>query len=348
MALVVSAAEVLRCLESLTPDGQREALRYIKQLVEELEVPAEPPDIGSLVRSLADERWSVRHEAINALVSLGTPAVPALIDALGHPDQRVWRGAASALDRLSEVYVVEAVRGAPAGSIVPLLIEALGHPDEKVWGLAASLLWPLGEGKVVDAVKYALAGNAVPLATVESLRAAPALLRAATEGDPVIIQRAIHALACLGERVVPLLVQRVASAPLLQRLVAAEALGRLGAAPECVVDLGRSGDPEAGLAAAVFRAHGGDASVLEALLPALESADGRVRAVVARAVGRLGAPAGRALGRLRNLLGADEDRNASACYRDAIRRIERALKDAPAEMEASAAPAGRGTELEAV
>ncbi|NJR15582.1 MAG: HEAT repeat domain-containing protein [Calothrix sp. CSU_2_0] len=135
------------------------------------QIPADPK-ITPIVEKLIDNNARVRLEAHDALVSIGSGAVPTLIENLKNPDCNIrWRAAwvlgdmgaeaATAVDVLTEVlqdedaqvrmYAVLALGeiGIPAKSAVPALMAALQDKEEYVRIYAASALRRIGtEAKV--------------------------------------------------------------------------------------------------------------------------------------------------------------------------------------------------------
>jgi len=89
-------------------------------------------DRGVDAVSLALDHWQqkVSPEAIRALVDIGGPAVPALLEALRDGNCRVRRAAAEVLSRF----------GGAAEPAVPALAEALTDPDGRVRRAAAKAL----------------------------------------------------------------------------------------------------------------------------------------------------------------------------------------------------------------
>src|SRR5262249_4273488 len=87
-------------------------------------------------KSLGDSDAVVRISAINGLEKIGPRAVPALAQALSHPDKQVRREAAWALGRL----------GPPAEPAVPALAQALKDKDLRVAQGAARSLGMIGPG----------------------------------------------------------------------------------------------------------------------------------------------------------------------------------------------------------
>jgi len=89
----------------------------------------------------------------------------------------------------------------------------------------------------------------------------------------------------------------------------------------------------------------GDPRALPALARALDNGSSAVRRAGAEALGLLGARAGALLGQLESAARCDPRLDVRGACLLALDLIHRALRDAPAELEASGAPAGRGTEL---
>ena len=89
-------------------------------------------DVSALVRDLANADAVVRETVRRALVAIGKPAVPALVEALCDPRRQVRWEAAKALDCLRD----------PAAA--PALSVALGDKDHGVRWLAAEALIDLG------------------------------------------------------------------------------------------------------------------------------------------------------------------------------------------------------------
>lgn len=149
------------------------------------------------------------------------------------------------------------------------------------------------------------------------------------------------------------------SAPPLLRLLwqphrttalwAAEALGWIAddGSAEQLRPLLAHADAGLRLCAAVGLGHTGEPAVVEALAAALESPDMAVRLASAGALCAAGAAGSRALPALHARLARESNAEARSLFREAIGSITGALRRGPAELVASLAPAGRGTELEA-
>ncbi|MBI3947594.1 MAG: HEAT repeat domain-containing protein [Armatimonadetes bacterium] len=133
------------------------------------------------------------------------------------------------------------------------------------------------------------------------------------------------------------------------RLWAAEALGRIGGAGVIERLLPRldAGAGEEQVAAAVALGHAGDPRAVGLLAASLDGEDTDRLLAAASALCHAGAAGAPALGALRSLADYATDADVSSLAEEAVRAIERALRAAPAELEAAAAPEGTGTELEA-
>ena len=294
-------------------------------------------ELAESAHTLAHEDYMARREAVRALGEMRDPrAVGLLILALGDEVRWVSEAAVEALVRTGETAVLP-------------LIEALGWPEELVCEGVRAALGQMGEGELAGAVLSALQGRVVPLAVCGDPRAVPPLLLAAGTG-PVRMILAVHALACLGEPAVPALLESLDGGVLPARRAPAAARLRLGGRSGHRSRAGRGarGGADSRILAAVVRGYLGDAGALPALMVALDHPHARPRHAAARALARLGVPAGSALPRLKDLRKRAEGSAGRDVYADAVDQIQAAVREAPAEMEASAAPAGRGTELEAV
>ncbi len=99
--------------------------------------------------------------------------------------------------------------------------------------------------------------------------------------------------------------------------------------------------------AAVALAMLGEPAAVPVLIGALGHEHPDVRFAAALALGDAGAPAGPALPMLLRMRHHDPDKGVAERCLVAVGRIEAALRHAPVELEATPAPAGRGTEPEA-
>ncbi|MBI3948682.1 MAG: HEAT repeat domain-containing protein [Armatimonadetes bacterium] len=139
------------------------------------------------------------------------------------------------------------------------------------------------------------------------------------------------------------------TSPLPQRCVAAVLLGTADRerAAEYLGDMAEAQGEHRCLVAAIGLGWIGDGRGVAALAEALADEDAGLRRTAAMALGRSGIQASSALVTLRERWERDPDREVRRACRGAIRRIERALRDGPAELIAGSALAGSGTELEA-
>ena len=207
---------------------------------------------------------------------------------------------------------------ATGGRAVVLLLAALSDSHEEVRAAAARALGRLAEVTALHPL----------MALLDDLSASVRLAAA-------------QALGCLGgpEAVAPL-IPMLGDVDREVRAGAAAALGYLG---------------EGQLAAAILAALRGDAEAVVALndaravaplINALKDDSWYVRWAAARALGRCGTIAWEAPARIRARLAEEDDRRTRDAYRQAIRQIEDALRDAPAELQSALPAEGRGTELE--
>ena len=125
--------------------------------------------IESLIEKLKNPNPAVCLKAEQALVKIGTPAVPALIEAL---DDGIWSGPGTATSALSRI-------GSPA---VPALIETFWGGDSNVHAKAVIALTQIG----------------VP--------AVPALRETLKDGDAKVRSWAVFALGKIGTPAVPALI----------------------------------------------------------------------------------------------------------------------------------------------
>ena len=90
--------------------------------------------LAALIHAFADSEKSVRLEAVAAVVEIGKPAVPALIEGLDASDDQIRRHAALTLAKL----------GPLAADAIPALEQHLDDPDEQVRELVAVALKIVG------------------------------------------------------------------------------------------------------------------------------------------------------------------------------------------------------------
>jgi HEAT repeat protein len=222
--------------------------------------------VAPLIEQLTDSDFRIRHDAADAIVKIGSPAVPFLIEALQAEDKQVrWRAA----DALAGI-------GAEASSAVPTLIATLDDEDEYVRRIAAYALGKIGP---------------------EASSAVPELIKALQDSDRNLRLVAAYALGKIGLEAsasVPTLIATLKDANAEVRLNAATALGRIGteaktAVPALIAAL-QDKDKYVRQAAADalgrFGAKGKTA--VPALITALKDENKYVRVNAASALGRIG------------------------------------------------------------
>jgi HEAT repeat protein len=187
----------------------------VRAAVVELGTPAVPP----LIQALGDEDIDVRRAACRALGEIGDrQAVPPLIQAL-----RDWNVRAAACEALVKI-------GAPA---VPHLIQALGDGDWHVREAACEALGEIGDGQAVPPLIQALgdgdsdvrAAACRALGAIGDRQAVPPLIQALGDGDWHVREAACEALGEIGDRqAVPPLIQALGDRDSDVRAAACEAL----------------------------------------------------------------------------------------------------------------------------
>jgi HEAT repeat protein len=175
----------------------------------------DPPSAGSevapLIERLGNRDARIRHEAIDGLVEIGSPAVPALVTALSSNDVTLRLNAASVLGDL----------GAESAPAVPALTHALQDQDDRVRLYAT---WALGN--IGTTAKSAI----------------PALILALQDGNQYVRIYAPSALRRIGVDAkigLPALIVALADENARVRYNSANALGAMGmdaatAVPELV------------------------------------------------------------------------------------------------------------------
>jgi len=136
-------------------------------------------EAGRWVKALKDADSDVRWGAVEALVQIGLPAIPALIVALKDEESLVRFGAVNVLDRIEEASLnVEIIK------TVPALIGALKDTDLEVRRRAVFVLAEIAGG---------YPGNA------EVAKVVPKLIEALKDKDRVMRERVCNALGWIGE-----------------------------------------------------------------------------------------------------------------------------------------------------
>jgi HEAT repeat protein len=174
----------------------------------EVPVPATvDSQVAPLIERLNNRDVRIRREAIDGLVEIGSPALPALITAIQSADRTLRLNAASVFGDL----------GAEAVAAVPVLTTALQDPDEQVRLYATWALGNIGVG---------------------AKAAVPALLEALHDRSQYVRIYAPSALRRIGVDAkvgVPALVTALGDSNARVRFNAANALGVMGAAAEVAV-----------------------------------------------------------------------------------------------------------------
>ncbi len=280
-----------------------------------------------LLRAVGDNDPEVRALAAEALAEAGDErAIGALVRALA--TQNVWG----------------ALQATRAQDAISQALTRLGRPliGPVVWALGD--VFQLGIGYWADKVAKELGPGASAGDSSDALadeRALPVLIGSLAHGGLPSRSRVVEGWVRSAPASIEPLLRLARCNEEEARLWAAEALGRIGgeSAVQALADMLRSQDT-ARAAAAIGLGLAGDARGLKELIGLLH---GEMRPLAAEALGALGAQAAPALRMLQSMQWFDP---TGAC-RKAVQRIKSALRDAPAELEAAPAPAGRGTELEA-
>ncbi|MCP9451417.1 MAG: HEAT repeat domain-containing protein [Nitrospira sp.] len=201
---------------------------------------SDPRAVAPLLELLQDPVKTVREEASAALVAIGRPAVPHLIEALTHPD---WMVRLRAIESLKMIRPPEAV---------PALITLAFHdPDSTIREDAVRALGVSGDERAVEPlITIVTQQPKLRLAAIEALgwigdrRAVPVLSEViqktptsalptfadcAPPQDPILLEQiaAIRALGMIDDdTALPILATALTYAP--TRQAAAEALARFG------------------------------------------------------------------------------------------------------------------------
>ena len=159
-----------------------------------------------------DQDQDIRCEALGALGKLNSAkALPVLINALADQNSRIRYAAKSALEKMNEKPLAEAVEKAFCGDasaaaglkdkrLVPALLLGLGNQEEKARQGACDALAQLGEKKLVDVFQKAMQGEPESLARLNDSRLIAPLLSLLTGYVPVKTKKnAARALAHMEE-----------------------------------------------------------------------------------------------------------------------------------------------------
>ncbi len=267
-----------------TAAGYWVAMRYWDNAVACGEAAIEP-----LIACLHDSVWDERRPPTNALIQIGLPAVPALMEALEDEDRGVRHSAAFALGRIyraAKAAAAEAEEAEEAGSTEEAeeAAEAAAGPEvvaeveeveeaeegEEAEEAVTKAFEPVPPEKLIEPLKNALSD---PDESVRGAAARSLGMLGATEAVPLLIQRlhdtpvarvgASDALAMLGDAAVPALAETLKDEDAQVRAAAGEALGssnHVGAVEPLIDALSDEAEPVR-LAAARGLARLGDLAV---------------------------------------------------------------------------------------
>ncbi len=165
--------------------------RDVERAVETLGEIGDPRAIPALINVLSSEYRSAQNKAVDALVKIGNPAIPALTKALKDRRWRVRRNALSALGYIRSAEAVLGLIGALKSNdpylrkhalrilgeerdarLVPVFVGVLLDKNEHARQKAAEILGEIGDAGAVPALIEALKDDiwAVRLAAVNALR----------------------------------------------------------------------------------------------------------------------------------------------------------------------------------
>lgn len=258
--------------------------------------------VPALADALRDERtegtYTVSFRAAVALVKIGQPAVPALIQALVDPSSLARANAAYAL---GEVGYASGGIGELAEEALPALIEMLRDKDKEARGRAAYALGGIGEPAIpalIEALNHedrdvrSNAAYALGRIGEPAKDAVPVLMKAMSNDDYVRLGAA-EALGKIGEPAVPALVEALNHEDEDVRRNAASVLGKIGELPKGAVPalIKRLGDEDLYVRynATIALSRIGEPAV-PALIEALRSEDSAIRSSAAYVLGDIGEP----------------------------------------------------------
>ncbi|MDA1273825.1 MAG: HEAT repeat domain-containing protein [Verrucomicrobia bacterium] len=274
-----AAAPAIPVLEKITQDENAELRVAAARALGEIGVP-DDEIIPVLVAALEDES-SASTAASGALMEMGARAIPSLISALNHPNERARDYAEQTLGRIGE----------PA---IPALLRSLDHPSPRVRMYAASGL------------EHVFTYRRQP-AVVDALR------RLLQDGSVEVRRNAAKALAAYGEQSLPAasrLLELLADYDEETRAAAAAALGAMHAEEAIPKIIQLLGDPNASVRADAAGALGmglNASSAVPDLIRLLGDSDVTVRRSAAFAMSFIGSDAKAAIPTLTTML-SDEER----------------------------------------
>lgn len=281
-------------------------------------------EIASYIQKFRTDDFRVYQDALRDLERIGTPAVPALIEALQDKDVRVRVYAADVLGAL----------GSKAQEAVPALAKALKDPDQYVRASAAEALHEIGSqakdavteliGALKDEDRYVRYSAADALGRIgpEAKTAVPALIETLKDKDPYVRYSAADTLEAIGEDAkdaVKPLIETLKDEDEYVRAGSAAALGAIGedakdAVPKLMDTLAKdkSGFVRSRAANALGDINWQKKSTVPALIDALQDKDQRVRSAAAIAIGEIGSDSPAAIPALIQALQEDDDKVRSS------------------------------------
>ncbi len=196
--------------ESLVAAGHSGAAEQEPQSDRPTESAEHTPErrIRELIAELGNEDVLTVYKTARELKKIGKPAIPFLVEALGHTEKRVRRAAAVLLGELNATSavpaLVEAFQNATRTSDRMILAATLGRlRDER--GLSALMDGLKAKDKQLQAV------SARAIAQFEDSRAVPTLVDLLDSSDELVRGSAVYALKKIGEKGIPELSRALAT-----------------------------------------------------------------------------------------------------------------------------------------
>lgn len=244
-------------------------------------------EIEALVRQVEAGNFLARVEAGRKLASIGSPAVPRLVEMVEGP-----AGGA----RLTAVLALGQINDSRAGPALHRLFAEIGNPSRER-AAAAATLGRLGYAPAGDSLLAALdedsntiqSVSAIALGMIGHDEAVPPLAELARSGSEQVSRSALRALESMGEQSVERLEGMLESGSHREQLLSLEIFRRLNTR-ESVAALEGALAHENGylrLTAAFFLSEMGNGAGLPVALEGLESPDPKVRAMAARVLENL-------------------------------------------------------------
>lgn len=234
--------------------------------------------VQPLVDALNAQHWSVRDAAMAALLKLGKPAIPTIVDRLNSPSDDVrWRlahvleqlGWEPTQDELGAIYWIAREQWTRCLTLGPHALKPLA---------TAMHHWDNDKRKKAAWVLIQLAPHSLPL-----------LIAALKEQAPPVQATAAWALGQLGDpQAVPALSAALQENAHEVRLAAIGALIRLHAPGNVLIQALQNEDMLVRKAAAWALGQSHEPHRVESLIPALQDPEADVREIVARALGEIG------------------------------------------------------------